>query len=336
MPDPVDRNAKSLLDATVRAFEERISQLNFRHFSAMHFFKYQHNQVANLLEKYEDRGFGAENVGMGSCPSFSDIGAATAVLDLSNEEARIVPLKATVARGDGLLGNLNDALNDQLSWILVGLIEAHERFLKDLYAAIGYLESGLWPPKHLKSSSGGFCCLSRNRTPPSRDYEFYSSQARTIAQSNCSPILNQLRAVFPRFAQFEKTRWISSETDRFWRDVAELFRHLIVHQHGEEKDAKFWKSINKKTGRSVSGRKESVLRLRVAVYGFLKKDDDVVRIRLIKDNRVGAPANQSLVDGPFRRMFEAVLNHCFLAYREGISHFGEKPYWARHEDSGES
>lgn len=334
MPES-EESAVSMLDGVVRAFETRVAELNFRHFSSMNFFHAQFDKINELLDAYSRRDIDVESVWMGSRTFFSDVGAGDHVLDLSKERADVVPLKGTTAKGNELHTNLNNALNDQLSWILVGLFESHETFLKDLYATIGYLDSGLWPARHLTQKRSGKSFFTWQfwlgpRKPGPSEYKYYSQKARSISSRNCDEILVQLRKAFPRFAEFENTKWINQESDlALWRSVVELFRHLIVHQHGEDDEDKFWKSVTKKTGRAVVGNKESVARFRAGIGSFLVVDGGRIRIRLVKDKMIGKSKNHTHVDGPFNKLFEAILNQSFLAYREVISHFGSHPYWCR-------
>lgn len=334
MPD-----AETLLDDVVTAFESRVAELNFRHFSSMKYFGHQHDQITDLLDQYSSIDVDLEKVFMGSRTYFSDIGAAHHVLDLSKEQANLVPLKGRVAKGNELYENLNNALNDQLSWILVGLFEAHERFLKDLYAAIGYLDSGLWAKRHLTQNLSWKSFFTWKfwfgpRDPRPSEYKFYSQEARSISSHNCDGILTQLRKAFPRFARFEQTKWINQESDfAIWRSIVELFRHLIVHQHGEDHERLFWKSVRKRTGRSVTGKKQKVATFRLGICSFLVVGDGRIKIRLIKDSMVGKTKQHANVDGPFKKLFEAILNQSFLAYREAITHFGSLPYWCRTESA---
>lgn len=112
--------------------------------------------------------------------------------------------------------------NKQYQWLLVEAYEAYEKYLKELYACIGFIDHSFWPARDF-----GDISLSEI---PHQDMIWFSSQ---VEQKKDKPksILLTLRKKIPSIIQIE----LNNENTinyQFATLMIENFRHIIVHHNG--------------------------------------------------------------------------------------------------------
>jgi hypothetical protein len=222
---------------------------------------------------------------------------------------------------------MEDSFNNQLLWLLVTAFELHERFLKDLYAAIGYLNPSLWQDRDF----GGESVMGAS----DKELIWFASQVRRTARNGCGGILAQIRTEFPDFAKYEKTKWVDREyTDfKFWRSVIEYFRHLVVHSRGMTDEEDFWCGISRSTGCSMQGNRDGVIRRKSAVARFTTQVDGQRLLQLASDSAMNKTAYHG-VDSRFEGLLGILVDYACLAYSCVARHFGEEPFWNGRQSSG--
>jgi hypothetical protein len=332
-----------LLDKAISTFSSRIAEIEFQRFTSIRYFETQFAATKALNDHLATVGVPENSAVTGSRTFFVDLAQNADVLDMRESGIDSIPIPRCVATRSQLIAHLSDSLDRQLAWLLVDTFEAHERFLKDIYATLGFLNPDAWPAMHYQSAKpvwSRFCRLftlcCRRQTESHRPHEWFVVKVRSVASRNCDPILKQLRILIPDLGKYEATPWVSDYTDVVvWRAVAEILRHITVHQNRQIKSDEFWKAVQKKSGRSIHGAKESVQRFRARVQEVLTETDGVLTVRLIDRSNV-AREQFAHIDKYFKRLFESIINHSFLVYHLVTLHCGEQPYWKRSVQSAAS
>jgi hypothetical protein len=328
-----------LLDKPINTFSSRIAEVEFQRFTSQNYFTTQLAATKTQIDGLASVGVPENSVVTMSRTFFVDLAQNATVLDMRGS-INSIPIPGCVAKRSELISHLCDSLDRQLAWLLVDTFEAHERFLKDIYATLGFLNPGAWPTMHhqyTKPLLGRICELFpicwRRQTAATRPHEWFDDKARSVASRNCDPILKQLRLLMPDLGKYEATPWVSDHTDVVvWRVVAEILRHIIVHQNRQIKSDEFWKAVQRKSGRSIHGTKESVQRFRARVQEVLTETDGVLTVRLIDRSKV-ASGQVAHIDKYFKQLFESIINHSFLVYHLVALYCGEQPYWKRSVNS---
>ena len=118
--------------------------------------------------------------------------------DLSDPISQSFPLGRGKAEEGELLDALVANLNSQHQWLLAYAYEAFERYYKDLYGAIGYLDRNIW-----RGSDFG---KERIKDLKNKKFHWFQEQARvTIAKTNIKEILGVLREKIAGFESHEKS-----------------------------------------------------------------------------------------------------------------------------------
>ncbi len=128
---------------------------------------------------------------------FVDLAEKKSLLDISDGGITQFGLGKQSAADEQLLKWMKAGLDSNLPWALVGAFGLHERFLKDIYAVVGFLD-----PSHWRGLDFGETSFSE---VAEKDRGWYSAQVRRTANSDGKEILKQLRNRFPQIEKYEKT-----------------------------------------------------------------------------------------------------------------------------------
>jgi hypothetical protein len=118
--------------------------------------------------------------------------------------------------------------NKQYQWLLAEAYEAYEDFIEQSYAYLAFINHNTWP-----LSDYGNINLSELST---KEYEYFLAQAKN-KKDKPNSMIKQFRKVFPQYEVLETTNKLSKDL-RFMINIAEKFRHHIVHTSGKVQDKK--------------------------------------------------------------------------------------------------
>ena len=224
---------------------------------------------------------------------------------------------------------LREHLNRQYSWLLVSAHEEYERFLKHLYACMGYLDTGFW-----QCDDYGSVCI-----PHVANLKLSWFKARVTDRTdrrfrhNASHALARFRRAFPVVGTHEGVVLPAGRTSIYPDAViqqklavlplgltcslARELRHAIVHEQGIKKDTS---SICRAIG--ANGRDTMAL-----VEAHLKECTGGARIWLVNDE--DGLLDYKFLDVRISHIFDSLCAHACLVYRGCILHFGKRPFWER-------
>ncbi len=315
-------NIIDLLDKPYREFALGMNGLNFQAVLSGAEFKRYHTDLKRKLD--------GEPVNQEST-RVRELSTHMYLVDLSAGPELVDPMGSIPQRNFGewneaadekLAQWMEDGFNEQLRWILVSSFELHEKLVRGLYAAVGYIESDKW-----KVADFGRNYAGDARTEP---FEWFEERAGDATKRGCKEVISQLRRAFPDIEKYAGTTWLAAGyTDHsFWRSVIEYFRHLIVHVRGTTKTEQFWKRISKETGCTFLGSGEGDQQRKRAVQQFVRLSNGEVRIELINRAATANPTHHG-VDKKFRDLQKILVNYTSMLYAVVIRHYDHEPVWDR-------
>lgn len=240
-------------------------------------------------------------------------------IDLAEDRALVIAAPGKSATDAECLTEIAHGLNAQHNWLLVSVFEAYERFYKDLYAVIGYIDPNLWKLKHLAGMTP--------HQATTYDLDRYSHIVRErLASRDIRELHNAIRQSFPRFAQRELQNPLGDMKLRC--AVAGALRHVIVHSGGQVRhEDRLWKNVEQLTGYSLHGQDDTTQRRKYELAQFLRAENGIPEVWTIRLQNMKEPYHG--IESPFMRLFDGLVNHAFLAYRVVAEHFQVLPYWLR-------
>lgn len=246
--------------------------------------------------------------------------SALLVRDLTAPEYSHFPVSSEGAEEQQLLECLAENINAQHQWLLVKSYEEFERYVKNFYGSLGFLDRNIWHASDFGNISLSEICLK------TEDW-FQDQVEHTLGKHNIRPILNVLRNRIPRIDQFETSNNRQCNL-RLLTGMTETFRHVIVHSSGQIELDELDKAVSKATGISLSGSSPSVKQNLTLIRSFVDVvDNDIVKVQLIAQDNLKPPFLD--VNMPFLRLHQALVDHGGLLYAEAIRRFGHEPYWLR-------
>jgi hypothetical protein len=224
------------------------------------------------------------------------------------------------AQDEEFIALLIESLNGQLLWLLVQSFETIEKYYKDFYGAIGYLDETLW-----QCSDFGNVRIPELAALP---LAWHQEQVRrTIGRHNVDGILSNLRRLFPAFATAE-----TNQIDLgLWFDAAAFFRHMIVHGRASIPEGDLIPRLTEATGHSFTGHTREVALRNWSMVSFFELHNAVYSLWLVDRNRVRAPYHG--LDERFERLLTKLASHATLTYAVVMQHFGRQPFWDRIQEA---
>lgn len=153
----------------------------------------------------------------------------------------------------------------QCQWLLVEAYENFERYLKNLYAHIGYIDNTFW-------SASDFGNISINEIKNQHIEWFQSKKIK-----NTNDILKQIRKNIPVIGNAENKNKLRKPL-RLITIIIEQLRHIIVHNNGKlENKKEFIEKIIKEGGLFKNGKYDTIIYENIdkLFYG------DVVRLKKV-------------------------------------------------------
>jgi len=253
--------------------------------------------------------------------SVSGLWVALPVVDLTLPKPEWFSIGREKAEEDELLSTLISNLNTQHQWLLVEAFEALEKFIKDIWGALGYLDKSLWQ------------CSDFGDIMPSEigrmNLDWHMSQVRkTTAKHNTKIIRKHLRDRIAGILFYESSNCREYDYS-FIIGCIEALRHIVVHSSGRTSLQDLYDIVTKQTGKSLKGNKEGPTSLRCFVDSFTETQHATSKaeITLINKENIKEPFHQ--INHPLLSLLEHLGCYGTLLYTKSIEHFGQQPFWRR-------
>lgn len=307
------RKAQSRLDNIIKPFAGKMSCLTFdAMFSAAAIEKARNEWASSLafLKKHsKPEDTGDKN------KSFHSMWSRLIAFD-----ARVYPPNAVVldpygARDEELIAELIDNYNRQCNWLFVTAYESYEKLLKDIYAALGYLDHGFW-------KCADFGDIPVDAIPKLKE-EWFSIYMRE-KRSRFTPegIIKNIRNRVPVLSKYEANGDLHLHR---WINIAAFYRHIIVHSQGNISQEECRERLQQITGYSLASKDIEVRMFWHSVYNYIETVGDDYRITMIDKKAIGKQGRA--VYAPFESLVLRVASHGLLVYSSLAEHFGFVPYW---------
>ena len=300
--------AERILDAVVNQLGRRMAEIGFDSMFSISAYKDARRELADRVEKGKEWGkhHGVKDV--------MKMWVAAPAHDLTKPSSYSIAIGGQAASDDELLDVLVDHLESQHRWLLVEAYEAYERFLKNLYAGLGYLDRELWR------------CSDFGEIPPGSithqkiDW-FRDRVGKGIGKHGIKDILSRLRSAFPQFKTFETKNSLRVDFSKHVRIIG-LLRHIVVHGSSRCLFSTLESEFEKQTGLALKGKIKAAL---IGRYVLLDGEECVVTA--LDRQRLTPPYH--FLNKPLTAAVEALSSHACLAYMQAISHFDLTPIWYR-------
>ena len=308
--------AEPKLDAAFLSFGEAIAAYRFDSNFSVTSFKDAHTPLVARVKTLKE--FSDQHEHKTGKAVFREMWTTVPASDVRQSPPGYIAVGAKGAKDEQILAALIENLNNQNLWLQVSAFEAYEKFYKDLYGALGYLDRNLW-----RCSDFGEASLDEFSQ---KDIAWHQAQVRkTIARHDIKQILARLRAVLPVFAERETG---PDANLRMWVGIAGAFRHIIVHSRASLPEPDVTAMLEKASGESFTGKKKEVRMRRAIVHlKYLRTADGMCSIEGI-DRRQLKPS-YAFVNKPTLDLMEKLVSHAALAYSASLMHFDRKPFWER-------
>ena len=227
--------------------------------------------------------------------------------DLHKEPRREITLGDNGRVGGELQHSILRVVNYHHNWLLVSAYEGLDRFLKDIFAGIGLHEPSYWRGSDLNGVD-----LS------AMDLPAIKKRVRcTIGRQGTKEIMNHIRHVFQLNdgCRNNSQESLAACSPRFWRGVAEVFRHHIVHSEGRfyGPEERFFNKASEATGESFIGCSDSVVNNRKQFKRFLHGlDSEVTEIWTVDQSLLRSKAPGA--HAPFRFLMTGITTFALLVY----------------------
>lgn len=305
--------AETVLDEVILALGNRLAQIRFESLFSVSTFVEAHKYLSHMSRITQSRT-PREPTGH----RFRHMWAAMSAMDVRAWPPTSIAIGGKQAQDEQFVEILVENLNGQHLWLLVQAFEALEEYYKNLYAALGYLDTDLW-----------FCDdVGHVRVPDvaMNDLCWFQGQVRkTVARHNVDRILKNLRALFPQFATIE----MNEINLAMWFDVATFFRHLIVHGQAQIPEADLVPRLSKATGHSFTCQSGEFADLYFSVISYFEKRGAVCYLNFIERDNIRPPYHG--IGDRFERLTSKLGSHACLSYALALTHFGKRPFWEREE-----
>ena len=312
------KEVQLVLDALILGLGERLSQIQFESLFAAATFKEAHVDFVQQTKQFAKlANETSKNQG------YRQMWAAMTATDVRGNDPVWISIGGRRAQDEEFVAMLVENLNGQLLWLLVQAFEAIEKFYKDFYGALGYLDERLW-----QCADFGNVRLS---DLPELSLSWHQEQVRrTIGKHNVDGILNSIRHVFPTFAAAE-TNAMRNVDLALWFDAAAFFRHMIVHGRASIPEVDLVPRLTEATGQSFTGKDESVIMRKWSMVSHFELEHGVYSLWLVDRTQLRPPYHA--VGHRFERLLHELASHSALAYAVAMGHFEQIPFWERPQEA---
>lgn len=308
------RKAQTTLDKLVSRFGDEMSRINFDIFFAASSFERARANWKSQIEYVKK--YSAEHKGRSTKRLYNSIWCQFSADDARTYPPKYVALNAHGAQDEELILALEESISLQLNWFFVAAYEAYERFVKSTYGALGYLDRGFWAC----SDYGGIAVIEIPQLPQ----KWFAEQMRRLPNRfSTSSIMKRLRMRLPHFNEYE-----NSPLDlRMWVKVAEHFRHIIVHDHGNTPIDGFWERMDVVTGFALDGNTLEMAERKYWISKYIEPHGESYKISMMDRSNIGKKGHR--IEQHVRRMHERLASHALLIYSCLAEHFQFTPHWER-------
>jgi hypothetical protein len=302
--------AETILDEIILALGDRLAQIRFESLFSVSTFVEAHKHLSHMARITKSRP-----------PKkpmkyrFRDMWAAMSAMDVRAWPPTSIAIGGRQAQDEQFIEILIENLNGQHLWLFVQAFEALEKYYKDFYGALGYLDLRFRNKEHKKIID-----ISK------KDLCWFQEHVRkTIAKNNIDKILKKIRKVLPQFDTLE-----TNEVNlAMWFDVATFFRHLIVHNQAQIPEADLIPKLKEATGHSFSRRSRKFADSYFSVLFHFEDLNGTCHLKLIEGDNIRHPYHG--IEGRFQRLIAKLASHACLSYALALMHFGRLPFWEREE-----
>jgi len=304
--------AEKILDGLIFDFWHRLLQIRFR----------SRFSVSTFVDAHKNLSYAAR-ITRSQTPKepwghrFHYMWVAMSAMDVRTwPKPTPITIRGKRAHDEQFIEILVENLNDQHLCLLVQAFEFLEKYYKDSFGALGYLDTDLWSYNN----------RGRMRVPdiPTNDLSWFQAQVRkTIARHNIDVILKNLRTVFPQFAAKEKNKINLA----LWFDVATFFRHVIVHSQAQIPEADLVRKLKDKTGHAFTPRSRKFADLYSSILSYFENHDGTCHLTLVESDRIKPPYHG--IGDKFEQLISKLASHACLSYAIALTHFGKRPFWER-------
>jgi len=309
--------AESNLDAIFLEFGKAIAAYRFDSNFSVTSFKEAHQPLAEKVEKFKQFFDGHEL--KKNKAVFHQMWTAVLANDVRHSPPIYITVGAKGAKDEQILSALIDNLNSQNLWLQVSAFESYEKFFKDFYGVLGYLDRNLW----LCSDFGATSLNKLSEKPIS----WYQVQVRkTIGRHDIKQIIDRLRNALPVFADRETCPDLNL---KMWVGIAGAFRHRIVHSQASLPEVDVTGMLEKASGESFTGTKKDVLKRKAMVAPYLRFEDGVCHLEGIDRRQLEPPYH--FVNKPTTDLMDMLVSHAALVYSSALMYFDKEPFWDRNK-----
>lgn len=255
-------------------------------------------------------------------PKRGFIGRNVLAMDVRKNPPQEITLSGAHAMDEEFIDILVNNLNNQHLWLLVQAFEAIEKYYKDFYGALGYLDENLW-----QCEDFGKVRLSDVKA---KDLLWFQNQVReTKKLRNVDAILKKLHQIFPAIDKalaLAKTKGIDLEFN--FKAVA-FFRHKIVHEKASILEKELIQQFE--DNKIVEKNSPWTDNLKSWVHYHFKLQNGIYTIWMIDWTRNYKDINSTInkLNDNFDDMLRLLVSHVCLTYAIALFYFGQKPFWER-------
>lgn len=307
--------AKRILDEVFFRFGQQMATIRFESQFTVASFKDAHKKLSQLKEL--SQGAEVEERKL----FFRQMWTAVSAMDILESPPVYVAISGKEAQDEELIEILTDNLNNQNRWLLVSAYEEFERYCRDIYGALGYLDRNLW-----RCEDFGSISLQGLKF---KDLSWYQQCVRKgIGRYNTDIIIKRFRQIFPKFEKAESKNSKNNADLKTWINILAFLRNRIVHTQAKISKSEIIQVLQEKTGLSFTGHKRSVAMRRAIIFERLfKLNGNQYEIKAIDRSKLKEPYVS--INNPFYFLLERIVSHASLSYKLSMKHFGQQAFWNR-------
>ncbi|GJM22834.1 MAG: hypothetical protein DHS20C15_27490 [Planctomycetota bacterium] len=282
--------AKPVLDQALTGFGSELASLKYDAFAAWSLYQHQYRAAESATRKGKHR----------------ETMVAIVARDLGDPKFGKLALSADRAGKGAWLRRNRESFNRLILGLFTLSFEAFERFTKDLYACLGYLDRRCW-----RAQDFGSLCLA---DIPGKNLPWFKSTVRNNKSlRSAHDVRKQLGRVFPELSSPSCSEWNS------WLTVIEMLRHWCVHQQGSVHISEYRQVLCKRTG--LDAKHELLQRSERLLLGRRGQ----CQVWLVSKGRIAKSSFDAT--RAFTELQEHLGNMAAYYYRLSMGRFGHKPKW---------
>ena len=213
-------------------------------------------------------------------------------------------------------------LNSQFRWLLVSGYEAYERYLKDLYAILGFCDGNLWRCEDYGNRYHAYTIASMTLAD-------FRRRVRESTELTPEKIRNLCGCIFPEIQSAESKNSIrfGAETMSYkdYVDFIALLRHITVHEQARVASDDLFRRLSDKWKRP-SGISQKLKAL--ILQSDFTENGTALEVWLVPKSAQSL-RDCTAMDSSLRALLERLSTHGHLLYKKSIEYFGGKAHWER-------